>query len=84
MSAKRAYISGCRELKEGIPIRTDEGWEGVVRILLSVDALVVDGECMHPDASLVAFLARLMDREVYWIGRRPRGLLAGLVTRGLD
>ncbi len=77
---KVAYLRRCGSFSDGIPIETDRGWEEVIRTILSVDSLVIDGGCSDPDTSLIAFLARLLDKEVYWVGQRPKGLLAKLVT----
>ncbi|MDK2372548.1 MAG: hypothetical protein QI197_04140 [Candidatus Korarchaeota archaeon] len=80
MTNKIAYLPRCYSLPDGVPIETDKGWEEVVKTILSVDSVVIDGGCSDPDTSLIAFLARLLDKEVYWVGQRPGGLLAKLVT----
>ncbi len=80
MVRRVAYLRRCGTLPDGVPIETDKGWEDIIRTLLGVDSVVIDGNCSDPDASLVAFLARLLDKDVYWTGQRPRGLLAKLVT----
>ncbi len=84
MVKRVAYLRRCGSFPGGIPIETDGEWEGVIRTILSVDSVVIDGGCSDPDASLIAFLARLLDREVYWMGQRPEGLLAKLVTGRLQ
>ncbi len=80
MTKRIAYLPRCSSFPDGVPIETDKGWKDVVRTILSVDSVVIDGGCYDPDTSLVAFLARLLDKEVYWVGQKPRGLLAKLVT----
>ncbi len=80
MVRRVAYLHRCGSLPDGVPIETDKGWEDVITTILGVDSVVIDGSCPDPDTSLVAFLARLLDKDVYWTGQRPRGLLAKLVT----
>lgn len=80
MPEKMAYIVKCGTRTEGVPIDVGKGLEEVIKTLMIVDSLVVDGDCRDPDTSLIAFLARLMDKRVYWTGKRPNGLLAELVT----
>ncbi len=74
-----AYF-GCGDW-EGIRIEEGEDFSSLVSKLLRADRLIVDTDCDSPDASLIAYVARLLDLKVYWVGKRgPRGQLRRLVT----
>ncbi len=85
MCEKKAILKRCGPyLDDAVQIETDLGVKEVIKVLLSVDCLVVEGGCNDPDASLVAFLARLLDKKVYWVGRKPHGLLSSLTSGKLE
>ncbi len=84
MIEKKGVLKSCSSILESenaISIDTSYGFENVIRKLLSIDCLIVSGKCSDPDTSLVAFLARLLDKKVCWIDEEePKGLLYHLIT----
>ncbi len=87
MSKRRGTLRSCDpflELEDVIYIDVNSGFSDIIRKLISLDCFVVSEKCKDPDISLVAFLARLLDKEVCWIGERPKGLLSYLVTGKLE
>ena len=75
---------GCGKW-EGPTIEEGEDLKSVVRKILAAERLILDTDCDSPDLSLLAYIARLLDREVLWVGERePRGLLKRLVSGRLE
>ncbi len=71
---------GCKEW-EGLSIEEGEDLRSIVKKILIAERLVLDTDCDSPDLSLLAYIARLLDKEVLWTGERePRGLLRRLVS----
>ncbi len=71
---------GCRDW-DGIRIEEGEEFSSLIEKLLKADRLIVDTDCESPDVSLVAYLARLLDLKVYWVGsKEPRGQLRRFVS----
>ena len=85
MNEKKGVLKNCSsflKLEGAINIDTSRGFDEVVRELLSIDCLVVSENCIDPDISLLAFLARLLDKKVCWVGEEePRGLISHLITK---
>ncbi len=87
MSDKKGVLKSCSlslGLKDAVDIDTSYGFNDIIKKLLSIDCLVISRRCNDSDTSLVAFLARLLDKKVCWIGEdEPRGLLSHLITEKL-
>jgi len=77
---KSGVLSGCGPSDvSSVVIDTDkEDIKEIIAKILSIDYFVVDGECRHPDISLLAFLVRILGKEVYWVNKEPKGLLGKL------
>ena len=65
-------------------VLNDASLESLVKDILRVDFVVVGTECGGENASLIAFLAKLLGKKVYWVGRRPEGILGSLVDSPLE
>ncbi len=87
MNKRRGTLRSCDpflELEDVIYIDVNSSFSDIIEKLVSLDCFIVSGKCNDPDISLVAFLARLLDKEVCWTGERPKGLLSYLVTGKLE